>query len=339
MTQTATVAVAGGDPQALGLAVALARAGRAVVLVEDDAHDVARASALLARGGAPVGIVVSADPAAAAGAGVVVQSGGGGWLARLAALADPDALLATLGPVDPGAIAATLADPARYVALDCASPPPTQDLVEVIAAPGSDLRTIRRASELVGALGAEAVTVPCFVGAAVLARIEDVAEALVFAGSTPWEVDAALEAVGFTPGPCAAQDLRGLDRAYARHRREDAANNRHQPLPVLDRMVPEGRLGRKGGVGWYRYPGGGGRVIDPLVEDLAREEAHFAGFTPHPVPEATILARMRAALIDQAQALVSRGVDLTVFHRIAALATGTPPDRFARFIRQDPPCP
>lgn len=46
--------------------------------------------------------------------------------------------------------------------------------------------------------------------------------------------------------------------------------------PILGRMVAEGRIGKVGGVGYYRYPGGGGAVVDPLIEDLILEEAYYA---------------------------------------------------------------
>jgi 3-hydroxyacyl-CoA dehydrogenase len=43
-------------------------------------------------------------------------------------------------------------------------------------------------------------------------------------------------------------------------------------------MIELGKLGRKTSAGWYRYPGGGGKVEDPIVADLAIEEAHFAEY-------------------------------------------------------------
>jgi 3-hydroxyacyl-CoA dehydrogenase len=195
--------------------------------------------------------------------------------------------------------------------LDTAAPPPAIGLVEILA--GSD----PRAEGLARRLGALPVTVPNFTGARLIAALEDAAEALVFEGSTPWEVDAAAEAFGFDLGPCAAQDLRGLDIAYARHRATGHA------LPVVDRMVPEGRLGRKGGVGWYRYPGGGGRVIDPLVEDLAREEAHFAGVTPRAISDSEIAARLSGALLRAAKGLVA---EPGVIDLLSVLACGFPAD-------------
>ncbi len=279
--ELARAAVAGGSPQALGLAVALAATGVAVALIEADDWDAARARDALARAGksgagkAGAGgagsVAIATDPGAAAGAALVIEASGG-------APADRRALLAVLAQAAPGALPVSLGDlPGAGVAL--------------IDLPGDGVIEIRQGADprvcaLVRRLGALPVVGADFMGARLIAALEDEAEALVFEGSTPWEVDAAAEAAGFALGPCAAQDRRGLDRAFARPR----------VLPLIARMVPEGRLGRKGGVGWYRYPGGGGRVIDPLIEDLAREEAYFAGVTQRAIAAPEIAARLEAAL-------------------------------------------
>ena len=301
-------AVAGGSPQALGLAVALADTGTAVALIEEDRWDVARAQDALTRAGKGTGITVHSDPAAAEGAEAVIEASGRDAGLRAALLGDmarvaPGALLASLGP---GALRASL--PAPVALID----QPGEGVIEILT--GSD----PRAEGLARRLGALPVRVERFLGAVLVAALEDVAEALVFEGSTPWDVDAAAEATGFTLGPCAAQDLRGLDRAYARHRVKGHA------LPVVDRMVVEGRLGRKGGVGWYRYPGGGGRVIDPLVEDLAREEAHFAGVTPRAISDSEIAARLSGALLRAAEGLAA---EPGVIDLLSVLACGFPADK------------
>ncbi|WP_139301363.1 hypothetical protein [Vannielia litorea] len=95
-------------------------------------------------------------------------------------------------------------------------------------------------------------------------------------------------------GPCAMQDRIGLDVI---------ADTRSEPFLVADRMVAEGRLGRKVGVGWFRYPGGGGAVIDPLVEDLIREEAHFAGRPWRELSADVIRSRYFAAMEAAAKAM------------------------------------
>jgi len=309
-------AVAGGSPQGLGLAVALIETGAAVTLIEQDDFDVRRARDMLARSGRGAGIAVSTDPDTATGAGLVVDASGGSAAQRVSLLhrlaeRAPGALLVSLGAGVPlGALRDGLNRPVALIDTD--APPPAIGLVEIIQ--GSD----RRAAALALRLGAVPVTLPTFAGARLIAALEDEAEALVFQGSTPWEVDAAAEAFGFTPGPCAAQDLRGLDRARARHHISGHL------LPLIARMVPEGRLGRKGGVGWYRYPGGGGRVIDPLIEDLAREEAHFAGVTPRAIPDAEITGRLLAALLRSARAT---RLDPGVIDLISVLACGFPADK------------
>ena len=94
-------------------------------------------------------------------------------------------------------------------------------------------------------------------------------ETLVFRHAAPWDLDEALTAWGYGIGPCEAQDLVGLDVVLS-------GRQGQAPTPVLPRMVAEGRLGKKGGWGYYRYPGGGGAVIDPLIDDLVQEEAWFA---------------------------------------------------------------
>ncbi|MFK5997198.1 MAG: 3-hydroxyacyl-CoA dehydrogenase family protein [Rhodobacterales bacterium] len=68
-----------------------------------------------------------------------------------------------------------------------------------------------------------------------------------------------------------------MDIAYTNRQRQNATRDpARRYIPIADRMVEEGRLGKKSGVGWYRYPGGGGAVIDPLLEDMIIEESYFA---------------------------------------------------------------
>lgn len=115
-------------------------------------------------------------------------------------------------------------------------------------------------------------------------------ERMLYLHSNPWEFDDALTAWGYGLGPCAAQDLVGLD-VVLRARTTPAT-------PVLPRMVSEGRLGRKVGWGYYRYPGGGGAVADPLIEDLIHEEAHFAGQVREELDAAALVERLHAAVGD-----------------------------------------
>lgn len=114
-------------------------------------------------------------------------------------------------------------------------------------------------------------------------------EQLLFRHTNPWELDEALCDWGYTIGPCEAQDLLGLEQVLAR---ADI-----WPGPILPRMFSEGRQGKSSGVGYYRYPGGGGAVIDPLIEDLILEEAWFGKVTRVELSDAEVVRQMHRALL------------------------------------------
>jgi len=73
-------------------------------------------------------------------------------------------------------------------------------------------------------------------------------------------------------------------------------------------MVEEGRLGKKMNVGWYRYPGGNGKVEDPIVEDLVIEESWFAKVTRREFSEDEILERLLTIMINEACLLIEEDV-------------------------------
>ncbi|MEM9637004.1 MAG: enoyl-CoA hydratase, partial [Pseudomonadota bacterium] len=99
--------------------------------------------------------------------------------------------------------------------------------------------------------------------------------------------------------------------------------------PILPRMVGEGRLGRKLSVGWYRYPGGGGLVIDPLVEDLLREEAWFLGVARFEVSEEVLADKLVLGLIDSALRLLGTSAlqDIARIDRVSIDALGFPAEK------------
>ncbi|SNS93962.1 3-hydroxyacyl-CoA dehydrogenase family protein [Antarctobacter heliothermus] len=147
----------------------------------------------------------------------------------------------------------------------------------------------------------------------------DAAEAVFLHGSTPWEVDEALEDFGFAQGPFEAEDSLGLDLAWARQGADVS--------PILKRMMELGKLGRTAGAGWYRYPGGGGKVDDPIVADLALEEAHFHRLTRVDYGAEDIRDRLLAALVLAAVALVQEGAAEEEINRASVEGLGFPADQ------------
>lgn len=131
-------------------------------------------------------------------------------------------------------------------------------------------------------------------------------ERLLLTGASPVEIDDALAAEGL-PHLVKRMDADGNDRIL---RDRDAVFQRlgsPAPLPLLARAVEEGRWGHSTGVGWYRYPGGGGPVEDPLVEDLAAEEAHFAKWPQQDLTASEIVERLRRAKDDAVADILDSG--------------------------------
>jgi 3-hydroxyacyl-CoA dehydrogenase len=342
----ATAALLGASGPGLALAARLQTRGLRVTMIEPDADAARRLTEHLARLGAPV--AVSDDPARVAGSGLVIDTSGapgpGARLSRVAPLVSATTPLIALTDSVQG-----LDGPDRMVALRWIAP--GSGLIEVLgrkqdvnvagvdpgADPGADPSpdavaaglTHALARALARALGCVPLRVPPDAegaGARLMARLDATAEALIFAGAPAWDLDAAAEAAGFALGPCALMDRLGVDAVLPRRARLTGAGVALPDPGVIARMVAEGRLGRRASVGWFRYPGGGGQVTDPLIEDLVREEAWFARRPMRGFDLQRLGVLLIAALIDESARLLEDGAvsgpgdpDLT-----AVLALGFP---------------
>lgn len=151
-----------------------------------------------------------------------------------------------------------------------------------------------------------------FVASRLSAKLYETLDTLLLEGSLPFEVDEALVAFGFSIGPYEAQDLSGLDAPYYERKQLKLDGQQScKASAIPDRMVQEGRLGKKVGVGWYRYPGGGGAVIDPLLEDLIVEEAYFAKIKRRTITDQEVVSRVVSSLIDEATLILEKGIVAT----------------------------
>lgn len=324
--------ILGCAPIAVSIALALHRSGAHVAIVEPDPYAAERAiHAMRERRELLQSLINDEIPASVSG--VLILSEGEIEKADLRATAERVRSGTAVLALGSASEAAKTFDPTQCAGLHLFEPVHLRKLAEVEPLRQTGKRAIDAACALAVRLGKEALVLSPDRGSAairLLDRMIEVADTLMMDGSTPWEIDEAMVAYGFDMGLYEAQDLAGLDVAYARRQRQ--ANERdpnRRYIPIADRAVREGRLGKKIGWGWYRYPGGGGAVIDPLVEDLAREEAWFAGVTPQPIPEAEILRRLTLALVNEGAMLISEGLlsDWASVDLIAVHALGFPRDR------------
>jgi 3-hydroxyacyl-CoA dehydrogenase len=328
------VAVVGGGTMGSGIACALLNAGLSVTILETDAAGATRARenveriigesldrGLIDRDGAEArrGRFAASDDYRDAGtADLAIEAAFESMevkqqvFQRLQAALPAHAILGTnTSYLDVDAIARTLDDPGRLVGLHFFAPAHVMKLLEIVrGAATSDTalatgfalaRVLRKIPVLAGVCDG-------FIGNRILARYREAADTLLLDGALPWEVDAAMEALGYAMGPYAAQDLSGLDIAHANRRRQDATRDPARCyVPIGDRLVEAGRLGRKTGAGWYNHAGGA-RAPDPAVEEVILAEARAAGVTRRTFAPEEISRRLVLAMINEAAAILDEGI-------------------------------
>jgi 3-hydroxybutyryl-CoA dehydrogenase len=182
----------------------------------------------------------------------------------LDAATEPDAILATnTSALSVAAIADAAQHPERILGLHFFNPAPVMRLVEVVVAPRTDPRVVERALALVRSWDREPVICtdsPGFIVNRVNRPFTIEALRMLEAGEASVEtIDAALRAEGFPMGPFELMDLIGIDvnLATARAIWEGLGRpDRLRPSSIQERLVEDGRLGRKSGEGFYRYDHG-----------------------------------------------------------------------------------
>jgi 3-hydroxybutyryl-CoA dehydrogenase len=188
----------------------------------------------------------------------------------LDAAAPPDATLATnTSALRVASIAEVTSRPKRVIGLHFFTPAPVMPLVEVVAPPGADQSVVVRAAALVQGWGKTAVLSadrPGFIVNRVNRPFTLEALAIVERGeASVMAIDEAMRARGYPMGPLELMDLIGIDvnLAVARALWQGFGEaERFRPSPIQERLVDEGRLGRKSGAGFYRYADG--RRGDPV---------------------------------------------------------------------------
>jgi 3-hydroxyacyl-CoA dehydrogenase len=328
-------AVVGGGTMGAGIAYALLSSGLQVTILEADADGLKRAEdnigkiieASLSRGMIDAAraedlrsrLTLSTQYSKAATAQLAIEAAFEDMavkqeiLGKLDAVLSADAVLATnTSYLDLNEMAAPLMDPTRVIGLHFFAPAHIMKLLEIVQGTQSSDRAIATGYALAKRLGKVPVRAGVcdgFIGNRILARYREAADTVFMDGSTPWEVDDAMVEFGYAMGPYEAQDLSGLDIAYAnRQRQAPTRDPNRRYIPIADRMIELGKLGRKTSAGWYRYPGGGGKVEDPIVADLAIEEAHFSGITRTDYSGQEIRQRLVLAMINEASDILDAGI-------------------------------
>ncbi|MCX8097511.1 MAG: 3-hydroxyacyl-CoA dehydrogenase [Casimicrobiaceae bacterium] len=220
--------------------------------------------------------------------------------AELERIVSAQAILATnTSSLSVAAIAAACSRPERVAGYHFFNPAPVMKLVEVIAAVQTDRAVCEALAELARRFGHTPVQVadtPGFlVNHAGRGYVTEGLKILAEGVCAPHELDAVLtDACGFRLGPCELLDLTGLDVSqpvmesiYHQYFEEP----RYRPQVLTRRRLEAGLLGRKRGVGFYRYEDGAVQRPElPPAPNVAPPRVWIDPTQP------TLAARVRAAL-------------------------------------------
>jgi 3-hydroxybutyryl-CoA dehydrogenase len=158
-------------------------------------------------------------------------------------------------------LAAGTKRPDRFAGLHFFNPVPIMKLVEVIRALTTSDATYQTVFAFAGSLGKEPITAPdrpgFIVNRLLVPYLLDAIRSYEHGLGTLEDIDTGMTlGCGYPMGPFTLLDFVGLDTTYyiANIMFEEYREPAYAPPPLLKRMVVAGRLGRKSGEGFYKYP-------------------------------------------------------------------------------------
>jgi 3-hydroxyacyl-CoA dehydrogenase len=228
--------------------------------------------------------------------------------AELGTVTRPDCILASnSSTLDIDQFAASSGRPAQVLGHHYFSPANVMKLLEIVRGRETSKEAIATSLKLAKKLGKVGVVVGnCFgfVANRMLAYYMREAYLLLEEGASVEQIDRVLTEYGLPVGPYGMQDIAGIDvgariRQYLASIGKSRAEGPQSAIP--DRLFEMGRYGQKTGAGWYKYdaPGSRNRTTDPLIEELADDEAKKRGLVRRPVSDEEIIARITTALANE----------------------------------------
>lgn len=220
---------------------------------------------------------------------------------------DPDRLLAVARDgIDLG----KLDHPAGAAALGFGVPAVKNPLWVLGAGPATQTETLLSLAHLIHRLGKQSVICTdarIDLTARMLATWRMAAETCLRDGATPYQIDAAMRAIGCTRGPFQLLDLVGLNSVAARLPPRKAP--RHAMPDLINALRADGRLGRRAGKGTYLYddtdPAG---REDPDVQGLITRLRAAKDLPERDISNGAIQRRCVIALANEAAYLRAAGI-------------------------------
>lgn len=205
-------------------------------------------------------------------------------------------------------IAEASARPERVIGMHFFSPVHRMPLLEVIVTPRTAAEVVTTVVDFGRRIGKTVIVVndaPGFFVNRILAPYVNEAGKLLDEGVAVDAIDKAMSAFGFPVGPIQLIDEVGLDIAGKSGAiMAEAFGGRMQPSEALRLVLGAGRLGRKGGQGFYAYDEKGKREgVDDSVYEL-----YPGGARRTEVPKEEIQRRLSLAMVNEAVRCLEEGI-------------------------------
>jgi 3-hydroxyacyl-CoA dehydrogenase len=235
--------------------------------------------------------------------------------AELARVTKPTCVLASnTSTLDIDEFAQSSGRPAQVIGHHFFSPANVMKLLEIVRGRETSKEIVATSLKLGRRLNKVGVVVGnCFgfVANRMLAYYMREAYLLLEEGASVPQIDKALTDFGMPVGPYGMQDIAGIDvgariRQYLKSIGQTRAEGPQSAVP--DRVFEMGRYGQKTGAGWYRYEAGSRtRIPDPLIDEIAAEEAAKRGATRRSISDDEIIARITTALANEGARVLEDG--------------------------------
>jgi 3-hydroxyacyl-CoA dehydrogenase len=227
-----------------------------------------------------------------------------------------DAILATnTSTLDVNEIARSTSRPEQVIGLHFFSPANVMRLLEIVRGEKTAKPTIATSMKLAKQLGKVGVLVGVcygFVGNRMLHAYFREVQLVIQEGALPAQVDGVMTRFGFAMGPCATNDLAGIDVGWRiRKALPKPPRGERDSGAVPDRLAEMGRYGQKTNAGFYRYePGSRAPLPDPEVEAIIAQVSKELGIERRVVEDDEILERCMYAMINEGAKILDEGIAL-----------------------------
>lgn len=233
-------------------------------------------------------------------------------------VAKPGAILASnTSSLNLDEIAAVTSRPADVVGLHFFNPANVMPLLEVVKGRETSPEVVKSCFSLAKSIGKTGVlSGVCFgfIGNRMLARYTSECSLMMLEGVAPERLDMVMTSFGMAMGPNAVADLIGLDvrlNVLAEAEKNGLGEISRWPRAIAEALAGRGRLGRKTGAGFYRYPEGSDKpVFDGSTAEILSEVASACGVSRKDVSDDEIVERVMCQLASEGARILDEGIAL-----------------------------